>query len=152
MAQIVTIGLDLAKNVFQVHGVDGAGAVVLRRQLRRAEALKFFASLPPCLVGMEACASAHHWGRELKALGHEVRLMPPAYVKPYVVKRGKTDAADAEAICATPTRFAARAGAEAVITLTSKLDPSVGADQSRRRAENGLKPNNRFRQNRMKAE
>jgi transposase len=103
MAQIVTIGLDLAKNVFQVHGVDGAGAVILRRQLRRAEVLKFFASLPPCLVGMEACASAHHWGRELKALGHEVRLMPPAYVKPYV-KRGKTDAADAEAICEAVTR------------------------------------------------
>jgi transposase len=103
MAQIVTIGLDLAKNVFQAHGIDGAGAVMVRRQLRRAEVLKFFASLPPCLVGMEACASAHHWGRELKALGHEVRLMPPAYVKPYV-KRGKTDAADAEAICEAVTR------------------------------------------------
>ncbi len=82
------IGLDLAKNLFQVHGVAADGGVVVRRQLRRAQMLPFFASLPPCLVGMEACASAHHWARELMALGHEVRLMPPAYVKAYV-KRGK---------------------------------------------------------------
>jgi len=103
MAQIATIGLDLAKRVFQVHGIAVDGAVVCRRQLRRAEVLKFFAELPRCLVGMEACGSAHHWGRQLQALGHEVRLMPPAYVKPYV-KRGKTDAADAEAICEAVTR------------------------------------------------
>lgn len=100
---VVTVGLDLAKNVFQVHAIDAEGKVLIRRQLRRAEVLKFFAGLAPCLVGMEACASAHHWGRQLLSLGHEVRLMPPAYVKPYV-KRGKTDAADAEAICEAVTR------------------------------------------------
>lgn len=100
---VVTVGVDLAKNVFQVHAIGADGKVLVRRQLRRAEVLKFFSTLPPCLVGMEACASAHHWGRELIALGHNVRLMPPAYVKPYV-KRGKTDAADAEAICEAVTR------------------------------------------------
>ena len=103
MEQITTIGLDLAKNVFQVHGIDDAGEVLVRKQLRRAEVLRFFAALPPCLVGMEACATAHHWARELTGLGHTVRLMPPAYVKPYV-KRGKTDAADAEAIAEAVTR------------------------------------------------
>ena len=97
-----TIGLDLAKNVFQVHGVDEA-ARVLRKKLRRAEVLTFFGSLPPALVGIEACGGAHHWARELSKLGHDVRLMPPAYVKPYV-KRGKTDALDAEAICEAVTR------------------------------------------------
>ena len=97
MAQVSTIGLDLAKNVFQVHGIDLQGKILVRRPLRRAEVLPFFAKLAPCLVGMEACATAHHWGRELTKLGHTVKLMPPAYVKPYV-KRGKTDAADAEAI------------------------------------------------------
>lgn len=101
--EIAVIGLDLAKNVFQVHAITAEGQPVIRRQLRRAEVLKFFAKLDPCLVGMEACASAHYWGRELVALGHQVRLMPPAYVKPYV-KRGKTDAADAEAICEAVTR------------------------------------------------
>ena len=100
---MVTIGLDLAKSVFQVHGVDAAGEVVVRRQIRRAQLLQFFARQPSCLVGMEACASAHHWGRELVALGHEVKLMPAQYVKPYV-KRGKNDAADAEAICEAVTR------------------------------------------------
>jgi transposase len=80
---VVTVGVDLAKNVFQVHAIGAEGKVLVRRQLRRAEVLKFFSALPPCLVGMEACASAHHWGRELIALGHDVRLMPPAYVKPY---------------------------------------------------------------------
>ncbi len=103
MDQPITIGLDLAKSVFQVHGVDSGGAVVLRRQLRRSQVLAFFARFEPCLVGMEACAGAHHWARDIGALGHEVRLMPPAYVKPYV-KRGKTDAADAEAICEAVTR------------------------------------------------
>jgi transposase len=101
--QITTIGLDLAKHVFQVHAVDAAGAVVVRKALRRAQVLPFFAKLPPCLIGIEACGTSHHWARELIRLGHEVRLMPPAYVKPYV-KRGKTDAADAEAICDAVTR------------------------------------------------
>ncbi|MEN8915874.1 MULTISPECIES: IS110 family transposase [Erythrobacteraceae] len=101
--EIVTAGLDLAKNVFQVHAIGSDGEILVRRKLRRAEVIRFFSDLPPCLVGMEACASAHHWARELMALGHEVRLMPPAYVKPYV-KRGKTDAADAEAICEAVTR------------------------------------------------
>lgn len=101
--EVSTIGLDLAKNVFQVHAVDAAGHVVVRKVLRRAQVLSFFAKLPPCLIGMEACGTFHHWARELIALGHEVRLMPPAYVKPYV-KRGKNDAADAEAICEAVTR------------------------------------------------
>jgi len=103
MHQITTIGIDLAKSVFQVHGVDTEGAIVVKRKLRRAQVLTFFAGLEPCLVGMEACAGAHFWARELAALGHEVRIMPPSYVKPYV-KRGKTDAADAEAICEAVTR------------------------------------------------
>src|SRR3974377_1799531 len=96
--QITTIGLDLAKNVFQVHGIDAAEKVVVRKQLRRGQVLKFFAALPPCLIGMEACATAHYWARELTKLGHEVRLMPAKDVKAYV-KRNKNDAADAEAIC-----------------------------------------------------
>jgi transposase len=103
MGQVVTIGLDIAKSVFQVHGVDAGGEVVLRRQIRRAQLLQFFAKQPACLVGIEACASAHHWARELGALGHQVRLMPASYVKPYV-KRQKNDAADAEAICEAVTR------------------------------------------------
>lgn len=98
MDEITTIGLDLAKSVFQAHGVDGSGKVVLSKRLRRGQVLEFFAKLRPCLVGMEACATAHHWGRELRTLGHEVRLMAPQYVKAYV-KRNKNDAADAEAIC-----------------------------------------------------
>ena len=101
--QITTIGLDLAKHWFQVHGIDADGQVVARRKLRRSEVLVYFQSLAPCLVGMEACATAHHWARELTALGHTVKLMPPAYVKAYV-KRNKNDAADAEAICEAVTR------------------------------------------------
>ncbi len=101
--EISTIGLDLAKSVFQVHGVDAAGEVVVRKTLRRSQVLPFFGRLSPCLLGMEACGTSHHWARALSALGHEVRLMPPAYVKPYV-KRGKTDANDAEAICEAVTR------------------------------------------------
>jgi transposase len=103
MQTITTIGLDIAKSVFQVHRVDGSGQVVIRRQLKRRSVLAFFQKLPPCLVGIEACASSHHWSRELQALGHTVRLMPPAYVKPYV-KRQKNDATDAEAICEAVTR------------------------------------------------
>jgi transposase len=98
MNEITTIGLDLAKNVFQVHGIDDTGHVVVRKQLRRSQVIGFFSGLSRCLIGMEACATAHHWARELMALGHEVRLMPPYYVKAYV-KRNKNDAADAEAIC-----------------------------------------------------
>src|SRR5262247_4114502 len=96
--QISTIGLDIAKNVFQVHGIDATEKVVVRRQLRRSQVIKFFEALAPCLIGMEACASAHYWARELTKLGHEVRLMPAKDVKAYV-KRNKNDAADAEAIC-----------------------------------------------------
>jgi transposase len=103
MQVVTTVGFDIAKSVFQVHGVDAAGQVVIRRQLKRRYVLAFFQKLLPCLVGIEACASSHHWSRELKALGHTVRLMPPAYVKPYV-KRQKNDAADAEAICEAVTR------------------------------------------------
>jgi len=96
--QVTTIGLDIAKNVFQVHGIDAAEKVVVRKQLRRRQVLEFFKALPPCLVGMEACATAHYWARELTKLGHRVRLMPAKDVKAYV-KRNKNDAADAEAIC-----------------------------------------------------
>ncbi len=103
MNEIITIGVDLAKTVFQVHGVDAAGAVVVRRRLRRSQVLAYFKKQPPCLVGMEACATAHHWARQLTKLGHEVKLMPPHYVKPYV-KRSKNDAADAAAICEAVTR------------------------------------------------
>ncbi len=101
--EIRTVGLDLAKNVFQVHAIGDTGEVIVRRSLRRAQVIPFFSKLPPCLIGMEACGTSHHWARELVGLGHEVRLMPPAYVKPYV-KRGKTDAGDAEAICEAVTR------------------------------------------------
>ena len=103
MQSMSTIGLDIAKAVFQVHGVDAAGQVVLRRQLKRRHVLAFFQKLPPCLVGIEACASSHHWSRELQALGHTVRLMPPAYVKSYV-KRQKNDTTDTEAICRAVAR------------------------------------------------
>ena len=116
MGEVTTIGFDLAKHVFQVHGVDAEGATVLRKQLRRAQVLAFFGRLPPCLVGLEACATAHYWARELRALGHEVRLMPAQYVKAYI-KRNKHDAADAEAIC------------EAVGRPTMRFVPVKTADQ-----------------------
>jgi transposase len=103
MQTVTTIGLDIAKSVFQVHGVDATGQVLIRRQLKRRGVLAFFQKLPPCLIGIEACASSHYWSRELQVLGHSVRLMPPAYVKPYV-KRQKNDMADAEAICEAVTR------------------------------------------------
>jgi transposase len=101
--QVSTIGVDLAKNVFQIHGVDSNGKVVIKRQLRRKQVLEFFGKISPCLVGMEACGTAHHWARELIDLGHTVRMMPPSYVKGYV-KRSKSDAADAAAICEAVTR------------------------------------------------
>lgn len=101
--QITTIGLDLAKTIFQVHGITDKGKVAFNRSLRRSQVLPFFAKLDPCLIGMEACGTSHYWAREISALGHEVKLMPPIYVKPYV-KRGKTDAADAEAICEAVNR------------------------------------------------
>ena len=113
---IKIVGLDIAKNVFQVHGVDETGQAALRRKLRRAEVLRLFRQLEPALVGMEACHTAHHWGREIAALGHEVRLMPPQFVRPYV-KSQKNDAADAEAIC------------EAVQRPTMRFVPVKGADQ-----------------------
>lgn len=116
MKHVNTIGLDLAKHVFQVHGADSEGLPVFNRRLRRSEVLRFFAKLPPCLVGMEACASAHYWARQIAALGHEVRLIPPVYVKPFV-KRGKTDAADAEAI------------SEAVVRKTMRFVPVKTAEQ-----------------------
>ena len=116
MGEITTIGLDLAKHVFQVHGVDAEGATVLRKQLRRGQVLAFFSKLPPCIVGLEACATAHYWARELGALGHEVRLMPAQYVKAYI-KRNKNDAADAEAIC------------EAVSRPTMRFVPTKTAEQ-----------------------
>jgi transposase len=103
MLEVCTVGVDLAKNVIQVHGADAKGNTVVRRQLRRSQFLAFFEGRPSHLIGMEACSGAHHWGRQLRELGHVVRLMPPSYVKPYV-KRGKTDAADAEAICEAVTR------------------------------------------------
>src|ERR1019366_5861955 len=122
MGSAVTIGLDLGKSVFQVHGIDAGGAVVVQRRVMRSKLLAFFAKQPACLVGMEACAAAHHWGRELRKLGHTVRLMPPRYVKPYV-KRQKNDAADAEAICEAVTRPSMRfvpiksAGRQGVLAL-----------------------------------
>ena len=103
MGEVSTIGLDIAKSIFQVHGVDVDGAVVIRRRISRAKILEFFAALPSCLVGIEACPSAHHWSRELQALGHTVRLIPPSYVKAYL-KRSKNDANDAAAICEAVTR------------------------------------------------
>ena len=145
MNEVITIGVDLAKNVFQVHGVDAEGTVVVRRQLRRRQVLAFFEKQPPCLVGMEArrrlpraCATAHYWAREIAALGHEVKLMPPRYVKPYV-KRNKNDAADAEAICEAVTRPTMRFVAvksveqQSVLMLHRELCPKVGDGAIRRR-------------------
>jgi transposase len=103
MGEVSTIGLDIAKSVFQVHGIDDAGVVVMRKRVGRAKVLKFFAGLSPCLVGIEACPSAHYWSRQLQALGHSVKLMPPSYVKAYL-KRSKNDANDAAAICEAVTR------------------------------------------------
>lgn len=120
MGEITTIGLDIAKSVFQAHGADASGSVLFRKKLPRSRLLAFFASQPPCVVAMEACAGAHHWGRELIRLGHTVRLIPPAYVKPYL-KRQKNDMADAEAICEAAQRP----------TMRSELETS------RRRTDDG---------------
>jgi len=120
MSEITTIGLDLAKNVFQVHGIDEAGNVLMRKRLRRSQVLGFFSGLSRCLIGMEACATAHHWARELVGLGHEVRLMPPHYVKAYV-KRNKNDAADAEAICEAVKRPTMRFAAVKTVEQQSAL-------------------------------
>jgi transposase len=116
MREITTVGLDLAKTVFQVHAADRDGSPVVRKKLRRGQVLMFFAELPPCLIGLEACASAHHWARELQVLGHEVRLIPPQYVKPFV-KTNKNDASDAEAIC------------EAMLRPTMRFAPIKSAEQ-----------------------
>jgi transposase len=122
MQAVTTISLDIAKSVFQIHGVDAAGNVIVRGQLKRRFVLAFFHKLPRCLIGIEVCASSHHWSRELTALGHTVRLMPPAYVKPYV-KRQKNDAADAEAICEVVTR----ANMRFVATKTPRsMAPNIG--------------------------
>ncbi|HMH71363.1 MAG TPA: IS110 family transposase [Bradyrhizobium sp.] len=121
MGQVTTIGLDLAKQVFQVHAVDGLGAVVLRRQLKRRQVVPFFAKLPGCLIGLEACGTAHHWGRTLQALGHTVRLIPPAYAKAYV-RRNKTDPADAEAICEAVSRPSMR-----FVPIKSAADQAMAA-------------------------
>ena len=128
MDGVSTVGIDLAKSVFQLHGSDGSGAVLIRKKLRRDQVLAFFTALPRCVVAMEACASAHYWAREIAALGHDTRLIPPAYVKPFV-KRQKNDMADAEAICEAaqrPTmRFvqgkSAQAQASAVVFRTRDL-------------------------------
>src|SRR3954471_5313203 len=128
MGEVSTIGLDIAKSVFQVHGVDVAGAVVIRKRISRAKVLEYFGELPPCLVGIEACPSAHHWGRELQALGHQVRLVPPSYVKAYL-KRSKNDANDAAAICeAVDATFdAVRPGQDegAAGRLDAASDPTI---------------------------
>lgn len=116
MEAITTVGLDLAKSIFQVHAISESGKPLVRRTLRRSQVLESFGKLPPCIVGMEACGSAHHWARETAALGHDVRLMPPVYVKAYV-KRNKTDAAEAEAIC------------EAVIRPTMRFVPIKSVEQ-----------------------
>jgi transposase len=110
MDEISIVGLDLAKSVFQLHGCTRDGRAVMRRKLKRSQVLPYFTDLAPCRVAMEACGGAHYWAREISALGHEVRLIPPAYVKPFV-KRGKTDAIDAEAIC------------EAVVRPTMRFTP-----------------------------
>jgi transposase len=122
---VKTVGLDLAKDVFQVHCVSATGRQIINKKIKRAKLLAFFENLPRCVVGMEACGSAHHWGRELRKLGHDVRLMPAAYVKPYV-KRGKTDSADAEAICEAVSKFAHEHGSEVQLERPEIADGILG--------------------------
>jgi hypothetical protein len=127
MSEVSTIGLDIAKSVFQLHGVDVAGAVVVRKRVSRAKVLEYFGELPPCLVGIEACPSAHHWGRKLQTLGHTFKLIPPSYVKAYL-KRGKNDANDAEAICEAATRPSMRSSDQddgAADRLDAAPDPAI---------------------------
>ena len=132
--QITTTGLDIAKNVFQVHGIDAAEKVVVRKQLRCGQVMKFFEALPPCLVGMEACATAHYWARELTKLGHEVRLMPAKDVKAYV-KRNKNDAADAEAICEAVRRATMRFVQVKSAEQQGRLMQHLGAPPLRQRTQ-----------------
>jgi hypothetical protein len=127
--QVTTIGVDLAKNIFQAHGITEADEVAFNRPLRRAQVLPFFARLNPCLVGMEACSTSHYWARELTRLGHDVRLIPPMYVKPYV-KRGKSDAIDAEAICEAVTRPTMRFVENKSIESHNRKVPSLDASGS----------------------
>ena len=127
MSNVVTIGLDIAKSVFQLHGIDASGAVVLRRRLPRSRMLAFFEKQAPCLVGLEACGTSHYWGRELTRLGHDVRLIPPSYVKPYV-KRQKNDAADAEAIC----EVTANSGQPLLCHTKTRLHPAKSSTAQKR--------------------
>ena len=126
MQAITTIGLDIAKNVFQVHGIDAEGKAIVRQQLRRSRVLAFFKKLSPCVVGIEACASSHYWSRELQALGHTVKLMPPAYVKPYV-KRQKNDAA-----CGQVRRKVAAPERGTLVPLKGWRPSELGADAAHR--------------------
>jgi transposase len=128
MTRITTIGIDLAKKVFQIHGVDAEGKIVVARKLRRKEVLAFFAKLPPCLVGMEACGSAHYCGREIAKLGHTVKLMPPKYVKAYV-KRGKTDAIDAAAICEAAEHVVRAGEGDRVARFVDVAQRALAADR-----------------------
>ncbi len=137
MGEVSTIGLDIAKSVFQVHGVDVDGAVVIRKRISRAKVLEFFAALPTCLVGIEACPSAHHWSRKLQVLGHTVKLMPPSYVKAYL-KRSKNDANDAAAICEAVTRPSMRFRANKIRTAAIRLDAASQPAASRSSANDAV--------------
>src|SRR3954464_8009966 len=156
MQQVTTIGLDLAKNLFQVHGADAQGRPVLKRRLAREKVLEVFANLPPCLVGLEACAAAHYWARELRKLGHEVRLMPPQYVRPYV-KTNKHDAADAEAICEAVTRPGMRfvpvkeEGQQALLMLHRAPGAGAAAQAAHRDDQRLARPPGRVRHRRRAA-